>query len=82
MPGPTRSAGALPLTSYLNHPGYALIEVSSPQGVTVKRLFAGLRESGKLLRLEMDGSSLSSGVYVGRFISEGNVHTLKLVLKK
>ncbi len=62
--------------------GYATYEVSSPQGVTVKRLFAGYVESGKLLRLEMDGSSLSSGVYVGRFISEGNVHTLKLVLKK
>jgi hypothetical protein len=62
--------------------GYATYEVNSPQGVMVKRLFAGYVESGKLLRLEMDGSSLSSGMYIGRFVSEGNVHTLKLVLKK
>jgi hypothetical protein len=62
--------------------GYATYEVSSPQGVLVRRLFAGPVESGRLLRLELEGSGLSSGVYVGRFISEGNVHTLKLILKK
>jgi PKD repeat protein len=62
--------------------GYATYEVSSPQGVLVRRLFAGPVESGRLLRLELDGSGLPSGVYVGRFISEGNVHTLKLILKK
>jgi hypothetical protein len=62
--------------------GYATYEVSSPQGVLVRRLFAGPVESGRLLRLELDGSGLPSGVYVGRFISEGNVHTLKLILEK
>ncbi len=62
--------------------GYATYQVTSPQGVLVKRLFAGQVEAGKVLRLELDGSGLSSGVYVGRYVSNGEVHTTKLVLKK
>jgi hypothetical protein len=62
--------------------GYATYQVTSPQGVLVKRLFAGQVEAGKVLRLELDGSNLSSGVYVGRYVSNGEVHTTKLVLKK
>jgi hypothetical protein len=62
--------------------GYATYQVTSPQGVLVKRLFAGQVEAGKVLRLELDGSNLSSGVYVGRYVSNGEVHTTKLVLRK
>jgi hypothetical protein len=62
--------------------GYATYQVTSPQGVLVKRLFAGQVEAGKVLRLELDGNGLSSGVYVGRYVSNGEVHTTKLVLKK
>jgi hypothetical protein len=62
--------------------GYATYQVTSPQGVLVKRLFAGQVEAGKVLRLELDGSNLSSGVYVGRYVSSDEVHTTKLVLKK
>jgi hypothetical protein len=62
--------------------GYATYQVTSPQGVLVKRLFAGQVEAGTTLRLELDGTNLSSGVYVGRYVSNGEVHTTKLVLKK
>jgi hypothetical protein len=62
--------------------GYATYQVTSPQGVLVKRLFAGQVEAGKVLRLELDGSGLSSGVYVGRYVSNGEVHSTKLILKK
>jgi len=62
--------------------GYATYQVTSPQGVLVKRLFAGQVEAGTTLHLELDGTNLSSGVYVGRYVSNGEVHTTKLVLKK
>ncbi|MBD0259279.1 MAG: T9SS type A sorting domain-containing protein, partial [Cytophagales bacterium] len=62
--------------------GYATYQVTSPQGVLVKRLFAGQVQAGTTLRLELDGTNLSSGVYVGRYVSGGEVHTTKLVLKK
>jgi len=62
--------------------GYATYQVTSPQGVLVKRLFAGQVVAGQALRLELDGTNLSSGVYVGRYVSNGEVHTTKLVLKK
>jgi hypothetical protein len=62
--------------------GYATYQVTSPRGVLIKRLFAGQVEAGQTLPLELDGSNLSSGVYVGRYVSNGEVHTTKLILKK
>jgi hypothetical protein len=62
--------------------GYATYQVTSPQGVLVKRLFAGQVEAGKTLHLELDGSNLPSGMYVGRYVSNGEVHATKLILKK
>jgi hypothetical protein len=48
----------------------------------VKRLYAGNTEAGQVQRLELDGSQLAEGLYVGRLITKGRVQTLKLVLKK
>lgn len=52
------------------------------RGALVKRLYADTTEAGQVQRLELDGSQLAEGLYVGKLITKGQVQTLKLVLKK
>jgi hypothetical protein len=61
---------------------YVTFEVYDIRGSLVKRLFSGTTEAGRVQRLELDGTQLAEGLYVGKLITKGQVQTLKLVLKK
>jgi hypothetical protein len=48
----------------------------------VQRLYAGEVEAGKLLTLQLDGSNLASGIYIGKYVSANEVKNQKLLLQK
>jgi hypothetical protein len=62
--------------------GTVTYEIYTLQGVLVQRLYAGEVEAGKLLSLQFNGSHLSNGIYVGKFVSGTEVKNQKLILQR
>ncbi|TGE07682.1 T9SS type A sorting domain-containing protein [Hymenobacter fodinae] len=62
--------------------GAAQLQLYNSLGQVVKTLYSGVAQAGQEYEFTLEGAGLPAGLYTGRLLLDGQVHTLRLVLNK
>lgn len=62
--------------------GKVVLELFDSKGASVSRLFDAVAESASEYKVEVDGNSLATGIYIARMVTEKEVLNYRLVLTR